>query len=186
MTDKTQKNVQPTAPAATAEAQPQAADKPAEDPKAKTKKGKKGLWIALGCGGCFVCVLTAVIVTGVDWGKPLYNAITKVTEDTNVLCTIEDASDMRSAYRDFMTGDYQDNNSYADFKDMIEENEAVFEDCSLIVPAFTGMTSMEMESDSEKSSLSFTKDVGGKEVDIELYIYSDDGDIKINQLTVSD
>jgi hypothetical protein len=170
-------------------AQPEAQSVPekqatATSPTKEKKKKSPWLWVAIGCGGCVLCIL--LIVGGIlALGGFAYMTVKdEVASATNPLCSIEDASDMREAYEEFMTEDYQDNNSYASFKNMLEENEEVFTHCDLIVPDWKDLISGFSASTNEDGTLmSFSKTIEGKDVDVELLVESDGG-VKLNDLDV--
>lgn len=150
-------------------------------------KRKIWMWVLIGCGGCFLCILLTVGVIAGILGVTVYPAYKLARENVsseNLMCQVNTESDLRTAYEDFTTDDYQDSTSYTDFRSVYQDNEEFFDDCYAILPSkpkdFVGFSS---STTSEGTTLSFSKETdAGKTIHIELVV-DEDGNVLLNDLT---
>lgn len=154
----------------------------------QSKKKKTWLWILLGCGGCLLCVIVAIVIFVVMIGAGAYSAYRVAKDsiaDQNLLCKVDNNEDLREAYEDFMTDDYQDTVSFSEFEDMYDDNEEFFLDCSAILPELRDLVGFNATSDASGTTLAYSKKIdGGKTAEIEMVI-DDNGNILLDNLTIS-
>jgi len=154
------------------------------------KKGKAWLWILLGCGGCFVCILAVVlclVLTGGIGTWKLYSTVKEEVSKSNMLCKAENSSDLIGVYENYMSEDYRKKVSYLEFETMWRENKDLLKKCDLFVPSLqellSGGAEITSESVGDNTIISIKREVGGKKISAKMSIDSE-GNIRLEDLSI--
>lgn len=159
------------------------------------RKSKGWLWVVLTCCGCLLClvVIFGAALLMVGWGGvKAYKALKTHVEENNLLCRVYSDRDLREAYSELMTQDYQDKTAFIDYKVLYYENEEFFSDCDSLLPTFGDAvkygfeTSSHTTSDGEVITAKYMrKTLDGELLEITALVTNSE-EIKLDELKLAD